>query len=416
MKTLFEISQKGKRAHQIPTSNVPEYNLKQEFLSETEIELPEADVITLNAHYQEILNSLQSEVNDLTEVPSALYWSDLGEQIANLRGFKDIHPLRKKRDMQGSIEMIFRTQEYLKGISGASAVSLLATCQAQAEFVLLKMVKKYYKLKGADNKNLIILPINDTIINPEIASMLGFEVQYVPVNDNGFIDYSALEGMCNQNIALIAVNMHDQVCQIEKNILKIPMLVRDNGALCMVKAIQTQPFAGILRGIELGYDFMILNGADFSNNHCVGGDGVYPLCVSEKVADLLPAPLVIKDKSGSFSLGVPENSIGSLRNYYGNFEGVAKIYCYLAVLGRDGLKNASEMAVLNANYLMKLLEKHNSIKQTCLDRFMFKAKNANCANQKLREGVIIKVSSTQSKQDLEEIANLIIEECEKIAF
>ncbi len=412
MKTLFEISKNGNKSCQIPSLSVPEYTFKNEHISKYELELPEVNVAQLNNHYQSILESLCENVPSVIETASLDYRSPLGEQMANLKGFSNIHPLRKKRDMQGSIEMLFRTQEYVKAVSGATAVSLLPTCIQQAEYTLLRMVKKYHKLNGNENKNVIILPADGYVLNTDIAKLFGFEIQFVPMNDNGFIDTPALDGLINENTALVAINLCNELCKLEKGVLSISMLAREKGALCMINAPQTQPFTGILRGIDLCYDLMILNLADFTGNNCLSGEGVFAVCASERVADLLPAPMATKDKSGSFSLGTPENTIGQIRNYYGNFEGIIKAYCYLAVLGRDGFRNASEMAVLNANYLMKLLEKHNSVKQTCLDRFMFKAKNANCTNEVLKQGVIIKVSPTQSKQELDGLATEIIAMCE----
>lgn len=414
MKTLFEIGNYGKKINQIPTLSVAKYEFKREYLSDVESELPEVSVSKLNEHYETILGGLQDDERH-DDFNACAYHSPLSEQVADLKGFSDVHPLRKKRDMQGSIETIFRTQEYVKALSGATAVSLLPSFCEQAEYALFKMVKKFHKLNGNENKNVIIVPSNGDVLNADIAKLFGFEIEFAPVNDDGFIDFFAIEGLINENTALVAVRFCNQLCQIEKNALKVSMLAREKGALSYIDIPQTQPFIGILRGIDMYYDFMILNLAEFTDNHCLGGEGVFAICASERVSDYLPAPIVTKDKSGSFSLSTPENSIGQLRNYYGNFEGILKAYCYLASLGKDGFKNIAEMAVLNANYLMKLLENHNSVKQDCFDRFIFKAKNKNCTNEELKNGVLIKVLATQSKQELDELAALIISVCENRA-
>ena len=235
----------------------------------------------------------------------------------------------------------------------------------------------------------------------------------MPVNDGGFIHLEALKGLVGDSTALVVINLSDALCKIEESASAIADLCKDLGALCMVDARHLKALRGILRGIDLGYDFMIENLCDYTFAPSFGGENVFAICAGVRVFDLLPAPMVTKDKSGSFSLSVPEKSIGQIRAYYGNFNALLRAYCHLSVLGRDGMRGASEMAVLNANYLMKLLEKHNLVKQTCLDRFMFKAKNEKCTSERLKSGVIIRVASTHSKEDLEDFAARIIALCQK---
>ena len=407
MKTLFELSKSGSKMGIAPELTVSEYNFEGEFLTSQQTQLPELDGIVLQKYYSDFLNEIQQKEYDLIEEIGLDYQPDMGEQLQNLSGFNGAHPLQKKRDIQGTAHLIYSLQEEVKGIMGAFYASLVAKSDENAQLIVLKMVKKYHKTNGSENRNQIVVCGDNALIGEHIAKNLGYELVRLKPDKNGFVSLQNLESALNEKVALVAVNVVNHLAQIDENATQIAKLIAESGALSYLCGEQFKPLFGIMRPIDLGFDLVTLNLGIFAN----GWDcGVCAVCASERTFEYLPAPLATRDRSGSFSLSVPEKSIGLSRTFSGNLNAMVRIHSYLAVLGRDGIRNLSECAILNANYLARTLEKVNAVKVgSCHDRFEFKSKNSNCANQKLKDGVIIKVSGTLSKEQLDDYANQIIQ-------
>ena len=407
MKTLFELPKSGSKMGIAPDLTVSEYTFESEFLTARQCELPELDSITLQKYYNDFLNEICENQFDLIEEIGLDFQPDLGEQLQNLSGFNLVHPLQKKRDIQGCAQLMYSLQEEIKGITGAFYASLVAKSDLDAQLIALKMVKKYHKTNGSENRNVIVVCADNALIGEDIAKTLGFEIVSLTLDKNGFVNLQNLENALNEKVALVAVSVINHLAQIDENATQIAKLISDSGALSYLCGEQFKPLFGIMRPIDLGFDLVTLNLGVFAN----GWDcGVNAVCASERTFEFLPAPLATRDRSGSFSLSVPEKSIGLSRTFCGNVNAMARIHSYLAVLGRDGIRNLSESAILNANYLAKALESTNAIKVSdCHDRFEYKSKNSKCADQKLKDGIIIKVSGTLSKEQLDDYAKQIIE-------
>ena len=362
MKTVFELSKKGRKAWQVPTCEVPEYNFKGKYLTETEADLPEVDELTLVRHYMELSKASFGVDDGFYPLGSCTmkYNPKVNEITASLKGFSDLHPLQKKRDIQGSIELMCRLQKALCDITGMDAASLQPAAGAHGEFTGLKIIRKYHLDRGDVQRTKVIVPDSAHGTNPASSALCGMEIVNIPSLDNGLVDLNALKAACDDKTAAFMLTNPNTLGKFEKQILDISNIVHDCGGLLYYDGANLNAIMGIARPADMGFDVVHLNlHKTFSTPHGGGGPGSGPVCVKAQLAEFLPTPVAMKDKSSTYSLIEPEKTIGKVKAFYGNFNVLVKAYTYILVLGEEGLRNASEMAVLNANYLKKLLKKYD---------------------------------------------------------
>lgn len=378
MKTVFELSKKGRKSYQIPSLEVSEYTFSKKYLSETETELPEADELTLVRHYMELSKRAFGVDDGFYPLGSCTmkYNPKINEITAGLKGFRDLHPLQKKRDIQGSLELMYRLQRALGELTGMQGVSLAPAAGAQGEYTGLKIIRKYHLDNGDFARSKIIVPDSAHGTNPASSTLCGFEVVNIPSGKDGLVDVDALRAACDSTVAGLMLTNPNTLGLFEKNIIEISNIVHTAGGLLYYDGANMNAVNGIARPADMGFDVVHLNlHKTFSAPHGGGGPGSGPVCVSEKLAAYLPLPVVTKDKSGTYSLLEPEKSIGKVTAFYGNFNVLVKAYTYILVLGKEGIRDASEKAVLNANYLKKLLEKYDSDpKRACMHEFVLSMK------------------------------------------
>lgn len=374
MTTVFELSKKGRRAWQIPTCTVPEYELKDKYLTETETELPEADELSLVRHYMELSKAAFGVDDGFYPLGSCTmkYNPKVNEITASLKGFTDLHPLQKKRDIQGSIELICRLQRALCDITGMDAASLQPAAGAHGEFTGLKIIRKYHIDRGDVERTKVIVPDSAHGTNPASAALCGMQVVSIPSTSDGLVDLDALRAACDEHTAAFMLTNPNTLGKFEKNIREISTIVHAAGGLLYYDGANLNAVMGVARPADMGFDAVHLNlHKTFSAPHGGGGPGSGPVCVKAELAPFLPSPVAMKDKSSTYSLVEPEKTIGKVKAFYGNFNVLVKAYTYILVLGEEGLRNAAEMAVLNANYLKKLLEKYDIDKgERCMHEFV----------------------------------------------
>lgn len=374
MTTVFELSKKGRKAWQIPTCTVPEYELKDKYLTETETELPEADELTLVRHYMELSKAAFGVDDGFYPLGSCTmkYNPKVNEITASLKGFADLHPLQKKRDIQGSIELICRLQRALCDITGMDAASLQPAAGAHGEFTGLKIIRKYHIDRGDVERTKVIVPDSAHGTNPASAALCGMQVVSIPSTPDGLVDLDALRAACDEHTAAFMLTNPNTLGKFEKHIREISTIVHAAGGLLYYDGANLNAVMGVARPADMGFDAVHLNlHKTFSAPHGGGGPGSGPVCVKAELAPFLPSPVAIKDKSSTYSLVEPEKTIGKVKAFYGNFNVLVKAYTYILVLGEEGLRNAAEMAVLNANYLKKLLEKYDVNKgEGCMHEFV----------------------------------------------
>ncbi len=279
------------------------------------------------------------------------------EDISAWPEVADIHPYQDERTLQGALQIMYELQEALAKIGGMDAVTLHPAAGAHGEFTGLRIIKAYHEFHGNDRDE-VIVPDSAHGTNPASAAMNGFKVIEIE-SKNGMVDLEALEAALSERTAAFMLTNPNTLGIFEEDVVKIAKMVHDAGALLYYDGANLNAIMGKTSPGRMGFDVMHFNlHKTFSTPHGGGGPGSGPVGVVERLEDFLPVPVVDYDgERYFFNYDIP-NTIGKVRAYYGNFAVFLKAWLYIKRLGGDGLKEASERAVLNSNYLRAILSKH----------------------------------------------------------
>lgn len=372
---LPDISQPGKIGCSLPPLDVPPAQLPPKELLREDLELPEVSEVEL-IRYFTALSKLNYGV-DTGFYPlgscTMKYNPKWHEDIAKLAGFASIHPLQPEDTVQGALQLMFELQVHLAEITGMDATSLVPVAGAHGEYTGLLMAKAYHRDRGDKARNKILLTDSSHGTNPASAAMCGFEIGVVASDSDGNVDMKSLDAMMNDEVAALTLTMPSTLGLFDPRILEISQLVHERGGLLGADGANLNAFLGRVKFGELGYDYVQLNlHKTFSTPHGGGGPGSGPVCVKNNLKDFLPSPLVTMD-NGTYKLASPAKSIGRIANFYGNFGVMVKAYAYIRSLGASGLKEVSENAVLNANYLKEKLKPYYYLPydRTCMHEVVF---------------------------------------------
>jgi len=375
---LPDISQPGKIGCSLPPLDVTPSELPPKELLRQELALPEVSEVEL-VRYFTALSKLNYGV-DTGFYPlgscTMKYNPKWHEDVAKLPGFASIHPYQPEESVQGALQLMFELQEYLAEITGMNATSLVPIAGAHGELTGLLMVKAYHQDRGDKARKKILLTDSSHGTNPATAAMCGFEIGVVASDDEGNVDMKSLEAMMNEEVATLTLTMPTTLGLFDPQIIEISQLVHERGGLLGADGANLNAFLGQVKFGELGYDYVQLNlHKTFSTPHGGGGPGSGPVCAKGNLTDFLPSPLVTKD-NGKHGLVSPAKSIGRICNFYGNFGVMVKAYAYIRSLGAEGLKEVSENAVINANYLKEKLKAYYYLPydRTCMHEVVFSGK------------------------------------------
>ena len=374
---LPDISQPGKIGCSLPHLDVTPTELPPQELLRQELELPEVSEAEL-VRYFTALSKLNYGV-DTGFYPlgscTMKYSPKWHEDVAKLPGFTSIHPYQPVESVQGTLQLMFELQDYLTEITGMDATSLAPMAGAQGELASILMVKAYYQARGDEKRKRILVPDSAHGTNPATAAMCGFEISAVPSDGDGNLDLTSLESMMNEEVAALTLTLPTTLGLFDPQIADISRLIHQRGGLLCGDGANLNSLLGRVKFGDMGFDCVQLNlHKTFSTPHGGGGPGSGPVCVESNLADFLPSPLVTKDKGYTFT--TPAESIGSLGAAYGNFGVMVKAYAYIRSLGVKGLKEVSENAVINANYLKEKLKAyyHLPYDRTCMHEVVFSGK------------------------------------------
>ncbi|MGL1891699.1 MAG: aminomethyl-transferring glycine dehydrogenase subunit GcvPB [Spirochaetaceae bacterium] len=279
------------------------------------------------------------------------YNPKIHEKLASISGFTKNHPLQSDETSQGSLEILYKTGEYLKEITGMDDVTLQPAAGAHGELVAMLMFKKYHESRG-ENRDTILIPDSAHGTNPASASLCGFKVKVIPSNKDGILTPNAVKNLMDETVAGIMITNPNTLGIFEIHIKEIAEIIHAGGGLVYADGANLNAIMGIVKMGDTGVDAMHLNlHKTFSTPHGGGGPGAGPVCVKKHLSEYLPLPRVIY-KNNKYSLEYNyKNSIGKVHGFYGNFSVILKAYCYILSMGATGLKNTSLYAVLNANYI-----------------------------------------------------------------
>jgi glycine dehydrogenase subunit 2 len=366
--TIFERSVAGRRAGSLPPLDVPESPLDElipsRLLRERPPELPEVSEPEIVRHY----NRLSRRNFDLDTGPYPLgsctmkHNPRLNERVAALPGHARLHPAQNPRRAQGALELMWRLERALSEICGLPHVSLQPSAGSHGELAGLLLTRAYHEDRG-ERRTRVLTPDTAHGTNPASVTMAGYEVVKVATDDRGGVDLDDLRSKVDSEIACLMLTNPNTLGVFDERIAEITQLVRDAGGTLYYDGANLNAIMGRTRPGDMGFDIVHVNlHKSFSQPHGGGGPGAGPIAVSDRIEPFLPVPRIVR-RGGADGAAAPfdfeyeaPKTIGRLRGFAGNFGVFVRSYAYIASLGGDGLTEASETAVLNANYLLARLK------------------------------------------------------------
>ena len=371
---LFEMSSPGRTAFSLPELDVPEADLPQEFLRQEAVNLPEISELDLVRHYVRLSQKNYSVDSVFYPLGSCTmkYNPKINEAAAAMPKFTATHPLQPQETVQGNLQLMYELQEAIKEIAGFAGVSLQPAAGAHGEFSGVLIMRAYHLSRGDTKRTNVLIPDSAHGTNPASCAMSGFTVQQIPSDARGNVDLDALRAACNETTVGLMLTNPNTLGLFEENIEEIAEIVHKAGGLIYGDGANLNAMMGVARPGDLGIDVMHFNlHKTFSTPHGGGGPGAGPVGVVENLRPFLPGPLVAKD-GNFYTLEMPEQSIGSVKSFWGNFGVLLRAYTYIRMLGEDGLRRATEDAVLNANYLRVKVGQNYPVKydRICMHEFV----------------------------------------------
>jgi glycine dehydrogenase subunit 2 len=387
MELIFEISKPGRNAADVTASDVPAVNIEdaigKKYLR-TDLDLPEVAEVDLVRHYTNL--SRRNFGVDLGFYPlgscTMKYNPKVNENVAVLPGFTGLHPYADDESAQGNLQLMYEMQKYLSNIFGMAEFTLQPAAGAHGELTGIMMIKKYFEKKN-EKRPLILIPDTAHGTNPASGALCGFETVTLRSNSEGGVDIDHLMSLMTKDVAGLMLTNPNTLGLFERNIEKVAQIVHGKGGLLYGDGANANAFLGKARPGDLGFDVIQLNlHKTFSTPHGGGGPGSGPVGVCAKLVNYLPVPRIIKTGHSYSWSGKFPDTIGRIRSFYGNFNVVVKAYTYIRSLGAEGLTHATEMAVLNANYIKEKLKPYFDLPydRVCMHECVFSGKRQVAQN------------------------------------
>lgn len=378
-KTIFEISSPGRKGVTLPKREFDtplEQLIPSKFHRKAIAKLPEVSELDVMRHFIELSHLNHFIEKGLYPLGSCTmkYNPKIHEQLVRHSCFGNLHPYQPQSTLQGALKLLFELQQDLAEISGMANVTLQPVAGAQGEFTGLKIIEAYHRSKGNTHKNKIIMPDSAHGTNPASCTLAGFEVIELKSDAEGKVDVEALKAVLSDEVAGFMLTNPNTLGLFESQIREISDLIHSVDGLMYMDGANLNALLGIVQPGKIGFDVMHYNlHKTFTTPHGGGGPGCGPVGVVEKLLPFLPVPMISHNQDGYYLDYLhAETSIGKVHGFYGNFAIMVRAYIYIKMLGPVGLRRVSENAIINANYLMKLLEDHYHIqhKDYCMHEFV----------------------------------------------
>ncbi len=359
---IFEISEAGRRCHRLPACDVPataaDALVPASTLADAPPPLPEVGEIDLIRHYVNLSTRNMSIDTNFYPLGSCTmkYNPKRHERLSSLPGIAQMHPLQSDESSQGMLQLLYEMQNILAEIAGLDAVSLQPAAGAHGELTALLVAAAYFRDRG-EKRTRILIPDSAHGTNPASAAIAGFDAVTVKSNERGRVDLNDLRAKLDERAAVFMITNPNTLGLFDEQIASITELLHQKGALVYLDGANMNAILGITRPGEFGVDMMHYNvHKTFTGPHGAGGPGSGPIAVRARLAPYLPVPSVTH-QDGTYRLDYDRpKSIGRVRCFFGNVGILVRGYCYIRTLGPRGLREVSENAVLNANYLLALLK------------------------------------------------------------
>jgi glycine cleavage system P protein (glycine dehydrogenase) subunit 2 len=366
--TIYERSVEGRRSATLPQTDVPERPLDElipaKLLREAPAELPEVSEPEIVRHYNRISRRNFDLDTGFYPLGSCTMKHNprLNERVAALPGHARLHPAQEPKRAQGALELMWLLQRSLAEICGLPHVSLQPSAGSHGELAGLLLTRAYHADRG-EERTKVLTPDTAHGTNPATVTMAGYEVVKLATNERGGIDLDDLRDKAGEDTACLMLTNPNTLGVFDENIAEIASIVHDAGGTLYYDGANLNAIMGRSRPGDMGFDIVHVNlHKSFSQPHGGGGPGAGPIACSDRIEPYLPRPQVVRREGQNggepfFDLDYDRpKSIGRLRGFQGNFGVFVRSYAYILSLGGDGLQEASETAVLNANYLLARLK------------------------------------------------------------
>jgi len=359
---IFEQGGQGRKGYSLPRWNVAEVETKSiipSHLVRDDLEgFPQLSEIDVVRHFTRLSQWNYGVDSGLYPLGSCTmkYNPKVNETIAGMKGFTNLHPYTPGGLAQGALRVMHELGEYLAEITGMDHVSLQPAAGAQGELTGIRMVKACLQARG-DGRKKVLVPDTAHGTNCSTSTIASYQMVEIKSNEFGVIPPEKVAEQMNEEVAAIMVTNPNTLGLFEQNLAEIAEIVHRKGGFVYCDGANLNALMGIVKLGDLGVDVVHINlHKTFSTPHGGGGPGAGPVAVKKDLAPYLPIPVIEKDQ-GRYRLNEDRpHSIGKMRAFYGNFGVILKAYAYILSMGSEGLRTASEMAVLNSNYLMKRLK------------------------------------------------------------
>ena len=445
---IFEMSTPGRTAFSLPADDftgidVTSY-LPKELLREDKPGLPEVSEVDVVRHFTALSNRNFGVDSGFYPLGSCTmkYNPKINEDVSRLAGFALSHPYQPVELAQGNLKLLFEMDKALSEITGMDRFTMQPAAGAHGELTGLMIIKAYHQHNGDTERNEVIVPDSAHGTNPASAAVIGYKIVEIPSGDNGLVNLDALKKVVGPKTAALMLTNPNTLGLFETEILEMAEIVHQAGGLLYYDGANTNAIMGKARPGDMGFDVQHINlHKTFATPHGGGGPGAGPVGVKAKLVPFLPVPMIEKAKEADrYYLDYDRPlSIGKVKGAYGNFTVVVKAYAYILAMGAVGLRQASEDAVLNANYLKELLKAHFELPydRVCKHEFVLsgvqqKKQGASTLDMAKRlidykyhpptiyfplivkEAIMIEPTETESKETLDAFAETMIKIAEEV--
>ncbi len=359
MKLIFEEGKEGRGCDLLPVCDVPVTAVNENYMRKLKLRLPQVSETEISRHYTGLMKRTFGINDGFYPLGSCTmkYNPKINEEMAKLPGFTKIHPLQSADTVQGCLQVMKQAGDYLCELTGMDHFDFQPAAGSHGELAGMKLIRAYHQERKDTRRDKIIVPDSAHGTNPASAAMAGFTVINVTSTREGYVDIEELKRVAGEDTAGFMLTNPNTVGLFDRNILEITRIIHDAGGLNYYDGANLNAVMGVARPGDMGFDVVHINlHKTFSTPHGGGGPGSGPIGCKELLAKYLPSPKVA-EQDGHYILEEKDPaSIGRMKSFYGNFLVVVRAMTYILTLGGNGLKAASENAVLNANYMLQQLK------------------------------------------------------------
>lgn len=446
-KLIFEMSSPGRVGFSLPKDDLADLNVESyldaDLIRKTAPNLPEVSEVDVVRHFTALSKRNFGVDSGFYPLGSCTmkYNPKVNEDVARYPGFTATHPLQPVEMIQGNLKLMDQMDKALCEITGMDRMTLQPAAGAHGELTGLMLIKAYHKHNGDHQRIEVIVPDSAHGTNPASAAMIGLKTVEIASNKDGLVDLEALKRVVSEKTAALMLTNPNTLGLFETEILKMAEIVHNCGGLLYYDGANANAIMGKTRPGDMGFDVLHLNiHKTFATPHGGGGPGSGPVGVKERLIPFLPVPLIAQSATGQYFFDYERPlSIGKVKSCYGNFGVVVKAFAYILAMGASGLRQASEDAVLNANYLKEILKEHYELPYAGLCKHEFVLSGSKQKKQGastldvakrlidygyhpptiyfpliVKEAIMIEPTETEAKETLDAFAEAMIKIAEEI--